>query len=102
MTLGRILDLSGLEPQEAAMKVHPRRSGCSRGDRKDRRQPTSPDRETFAGAAHNRDALLRNQGVPAVFIRSGGIASLRRRGAKCSVRIGPRMEVVTISTRTTL
>jgi hypothetical protein len=56
----------------------------------------------FAGVAHNRQVLLQNQGVPAAFIRSGGSASLRRRGAKCSVRTGPRMEVVTISTRTTL
>ena len=46
--------------------------------------------------------FLRNQGVPPAFIRSGGIASLRRRGAEGSVRTGPRMEVVTISTRTTV
>ena len=33
----------------------------------------------FAGVAHNRQALLQNQGVPAAFIRSGSSASLRRR-----------------------
>ena len=46
--------------------------------------------------------LLRSQGVRSAFIPSGGIVSLRRRGAKRSVRTGPRMEVVSISTRTTL
>ena len=30
------------------------------------------------------------------------VAFLRRRGAKCSVRTDPRMDVVSISTRTTL